>query len=300
MNTADERWWQAQAGEYVLGTLRGAERDVFKKILLADEDIRSIVYAWQARLSPLDTLTTPITPPAHLFPVIMKRIYAQPGNDEFPFDKSHELNRVGDAEPDGDAAHGRDAVRHSGAAPDRGAARDPEPAPVRRRPEWRRAGHRSITGSRTFWKSVAGLATAAAIALSAVLLRAVDQPPAGIQVPDSVSIVQNEQREALWLLTTRTGSRTLQVLALAPPPVGTDQSYELWMVKPDSAGVEAVGPLPLTEGQTSLLMLPADTAVAELFAVSLEPRGGSPEAGPTGPVLFSGRIIDTTRIPPPR
>jgi anti-sigma-K factor RskA len=36
MATPDEQWWDAQAGKYALGTLRGTERDVFEKILEVD------------------------------------------------------------------------------------------------------------------------------------------------------------------------------------------------------------------------------------------------------------------------
>ena len=43
MSTADNQWWLTEAGEYVLGTLRGPERELFEKVLQRDADARALV-----------------------------------------------------------------------------------------------------------------------------------------------------------------------------------------------------------------------------------------------------------------
>jgi anti-sigma-K factor RskA len=42
-----------------------------------------------------------------------------------------------------------------------------------------------------------------------------------------------------------------------------------------------------------------DTLRSATFAVSLEPAGGSPSGAPTGPVLFTGKAVDSLPAPPP-
>lgn len=79
----------------------------------------------------------------------------------------------------------------------------------------------------------------------------------------------------------------------APPQPG--KSYELWAVgagrdKPQSLGViDASFRIPAsTLGKIDPAAL-NDT----LFAVSLEPEGGSPTGQATGPVLFTGKLVAT-------
>jgi anti-sigma-K factor RskA len=78
-----------------------------------------------------------------------------------------------------------------------------------------------------------------------------------------------------------------------PPEVHADKDYELWIL--DGSGVPAsMGLLPQSgDGSLSL----DSKAVAALqtgntLAVSLEPLGGSPEAAPTGPVLFTAALLN--------
>ncbi len=52
------------AGEYVLGTLAGAERAQFEKQLTADASARAEVRYWEKRLTPLGAAIKPVTPRA--------------------------------------------------------------------------------------------------------------------------------------------------------------------------------------------------------------------------------------------
>jgi anti-sigma-K factor RskA len=294
MTTPDEQWWDAQAGEYVLGTLRGRDRDIFKRILITDEEVRKKVSQWQEWLSPLDALTDPVVPPAELLPRILLRIAA-------PQENTADIDLHGDSQDesaDASIPHSAQPSEPRGGTPDT-ASHDPPSdstahtrtdnvvAHPRRSRSWRR--------SNALWKGTAALATAASIALAALLVQSLNQrstpeDPARIEL-STVSVVQNDEREALWLLTTGKGSDQLRIVALAPPPVAAEKSYQLWMVKPDDGGVNSVGLMPVNAGESRSLTLPIATKDAQLFAVSLEPAGGSPEPVPTGPVLFSGSII---------
>lgn len=73
-------------------------------------------------------------------------------------------------------------------------------------------------------------------------------------------------------------------------PVGAetpaDRSLEVWYV-----GAQGPRPLGLVGAQQSQLKLPAGTAPDGVIAVSVEPPGGSPTGQPTGPVVYSGKLL---------
>jgi anti-sigma-K factor RskA len=87
---------------------------------------------------------------------------------------------------------------------------------------------------------------------------------------------------------TRRGELRIRPLGLKAEP---GRSHELWAVRGnaapvslglvDSAGQRGLGALPLAALADPQLVL----------AVSLEPAGGSPTGQPTGPVVFTGKLI---------
>lgn len=262
MATADEQWWVEQAGEYVLGTLRGSERDVFETILKSDEEARQLVGFWQRELSALDAFIEPVDPPGYILPKIMDQIGQRPSRRERSSDKETDENRL---------------ERHNRQNDGGGRSR-------RSRSKTRQ--------SQIFWKRTAGLAMAASVLMASLLVRNVYQLSSPPELKaDFVSVIQSEQQEALWVLTTQSENNSVRAVAMQPPAIDGDQSYQLWMVRTDEGGVASVGLLPLKAGDSRAFILPLSTDDAQLFAVSLEPKGGSPEDVPTGPVVFTGPII---------
>jgi anti-sigma-K factor RskA len=118
-----------------------------------------------------------------------------------------------------------------------------------------------------------------------------------------VAVLQQEPTAPAFLLTVDPQSRTLVVRRVSATPEA-GRSYELWLISsqfptPKSLGV--VGNDEFTQRQ-----IPGNFDVATLraasYAVSLEPSGGSPSGVPTGPVLFTGKIVESvpTAAPAPR
>ena len=118
-----------------------------------------------------------------------------------------------------------------------------------------------------------------------------------------VAVLQQEPTAPAFLLTVDPQSRTLVVRRVSATPEA-GRSYELWLISsqfptPKSLGV--VGNDEFTERP-----IPGNFDVATLrtasYAVSLEPSGGSPSGVPTGPVLFTGKIVESvpTAAPAPR
>lgn len=267
MDTPDEQWWDAQAGEYVLGTLRGAERDVFEKILKVDQEALNRVLFWQEALSPMDENITQIEPPQYIFPKILARIHAQ------------RMQATAAAQTTQDEKADNSSLTGSSESVTNTVAK----ISSRRR--------RSSRSNRA-WKGISLLATAATIAMAAFLVNTLNQPTAPVTTTvDSIALVINEQNESLWVLSANASTGELHIVALNPPAIEADQSYQLWMVKPDDAGVSSVGLLPTTAGQAITMKLPITTDEAQLFAVSLEDLAGSSQPVPTGPVLYTGSIV---------
>ncbi len=66
------------AGEYVLGTLQGRERDQFEQRVMGDFGLQQEVAAWEQRLVPLLDTLEPVIPPAAIWRNIEQRIDPQP------------------------------------------------------------------------------------------------------------------------------------------------------------------------------------------------------------------------------
>ena len=93
--------------------------------------------------------------------------------------------------------------------------------------------------------------------------------------------------EALPALIVRIDMRT----GLAQVrPVGADapagRSLELWYV-----GAGGAKPMGLVGAAPSQVKLPEGAASDGVIAVSVEPPGGSPTGQPTGPVVYTGKLI---------
>lgn len=74
MKYRNEQVREALAAEYALGTLQGAARRRFERLLKDDPGLRRLVAEWQTRLAPLDTAAKPIAPPQRVWRTIQQRI----------------------------------------------------------------------------------------------------------------------------------------------------------------------------------------------------------------------------------
>jgi hypothetical protein len=76
------------------------------------------------------------------------------------------------------------------------------------------------------------------------------------------------------------------------------KSYELWMVSDRLSGPQPLGII----GKDGLAFQPqpgdyeATILNSATYSVSLEPEGGSPSGVPTGPMVYSGKLIQVTPV----
>jgi anti-sigma-K factor RskA len=128
-----------------------------------------------------------------------------------------------------------------------------------------------------------------AVAASAAALMFIFQPAKPPEGQRFVSVLQSEGPGPAFIASVDLAKGTITVRAVeAKVPAG--KSYELWAVgggrdKPQSLGViDASFKVPASKLGGKV----GDT----VFAVSLEPQGGSPTGQPTGPVLFTGKLVE--------
>lgn len=153
-------------------------------------------------------------------------------------------------------------------------------------PRSRRSFWRGLRDDLSFWRGLGMASTALAAILVSVLLARQPEPTAPLT--SYVATLIDEKSQPVAVITGDAERRQLTVKVIAQQAIGADKSLELWAVPkegpPRSLGLIAPGgsiTLPLPEHATP--------RAAPLLAISLEPKGGSPDPkGPTGPILFKG------------
>lgn len=217
------------AAEYVLGTLQGPARRRFDALLGGHPALREAVAQWQARLAPLTTSVTAVTPPERVWQGVESRLFSASAQQEAAL------------------------------------------------PWWKRLA---------LWRTVSGLASAAALAM---FLIAIQAPPA--QAPIVIVLGANPEAAATlnasFVASVSADGRALVLKPLNDLTVTPGRALELWAV-PEQGAPRSLG-LVQAAGATTLLrpQLLRDTAA---FAVSVEPAGGSPTGAPTGPIVSVGKL----------
>jgi anti-sigma-K factor RskA len=241
------------AAEYVLGTLPADERALFVARLGSDPALQEAVRRWQAHLAPLDAAVPAENPPAGVWRAIERIV----SNGRRP----------------GELPAGTAAV--AGGTNVAGEASNV--AQLRRRvAAWRSAA--LITG-----------ALAAGLLGFVVVDRLSVESAAPAQGGRYIAVVDTGGEEPALIAEVDTATGLIRVRSVAAEtPAGS--SLELWHVAeggaPRSLGVLAPG-----EAAQTIQDAVAAGPIEGVLAVSVEPVGGSPSGAPTGPVIYSGRLI---------
>lgn len=258
------------AAEYVLGTLATDERQQAEGLIARDPEFARMVRYWERRLGQLHAMVQPIEPPPETWAGIQARIDGVAPSAEML------LPRPDRAE----------TVRPAG---------DSNVVVLRRR-----LGR---------WQQVAGAFAGIAAVLLAIVVTAAFDPqllPAPLR-PEPIEIVRTVTREVnpgrfvavlqanaaspAFILTVDVANRTATVRRVAAEPQA-GKSYELWLVSDRFAAPRSLGLVGAAEfARPTLASFDPSTISDATYAVSLEPEGGSPTGVPTGPVLFSAKLV---------
>ncbi len=169
------------------------------------------------------------------------------------------------------------------------------------------------------WRGLAIVAAALAAGLAALVVVSQTDPglfpPGGFHIPRLVAqgpaptkptaaapgsklvgVLQQDPTAPAFLLTIDPASRTLMVRRVAAR-ADADHSYQLWLIPPQSSKPESLGVVGASEyTQTALPAdFDAEAMRAATYAVSFEPPGGSKTGAPTGPILFTGKLVESVQ-----
>lgn len=243
------------AGEYVLGVLDADARAQAAARVEREPAFAALVEAWHIHLAPLleELETAPV--PAHVW----ARIEAE-----------------------------LDAARRGPVAA------TPSPAPW-----WRQVW---------LWQATTAAAVAALTVVWITRPLPVAEPPAPPPVviapdptpepapaPDPVArpvtLLAQDDGAPAWLATVDADHGLVQLTPVPAREIAPDRVPELWLI-PEGEAPRSLG---VVSGERAHsvevpVALRHDLIAGATLAISLEPEGGSPEAGPTGPVIAHGAI----------
>ena len=241
------------AADYVLGVLDPAQRAELERRVKSDEALAMAVGAWQMRLEPLLETIAPVTPPQGNIDAVWKAIEEREGRAK---QRSLERGAATGIERDG----GQVILLQ------------------RRVRIWRRA-------------ALAAGALAAAllfyVAVNPLAQNPIIQPSASF-----VAVLQSNDKTAHFIASVDLEQGRMHLLRVGPAPQA-GRAFELWAIGGPDARPRSVGLI--SSGGALPLRLFQNRNKADLqkttLAVSLEPAGGSPSGQPTGPVLFTGKLV---------
>jgi anti-sigma-K factor RskA len=253
------------AASYALGTLRGRPRNRFEAMAREQAPVRAAALIWQARLSSMAELQYSAQPAPAVWTRIDNLVRAEKEN------------------------------RSMQAA--RAAAVPPTFAPPASSPG-------SWLSSLLVWRSAAALGVAATVAALVIGINTREQlgQQLGSQIAalrtqlqatpqiEYVAVLSDDKSAASILVTFDAKNRKLVLQRVGGYTEAGDKSLQLWALPP-AGGPRSLGVL---GGDKVLNFTAAEGDVREVptLAISLEPKGGVPSAGgPTGPVLFTGTLI---------
>lgn len=276
----------ALAAEYALGTLDADERAQVETMMSVDKEFTAMVEAWQQKLGVLNQMVGSVEPR----PEVWDRIKTAIGHSE-----PQAPLLLPDAPPPPLATDVSEAV-----------------APV----DTSNVIQLSTRAKR--WRNVATLTTAMAAALVAMIatqLYAPDRLPDGLRPkvrtqvvevkttvtpPPSgqfVALLQKDSTSPAFILTVDGASKNFTVRRVGATPE-PGKSFELWLVSDKLPGARSLGVIGGNDFTTrpALTAYDTDTVNKATYAVTLEPEGGSPTGVATGPVVFTGKLIEA--VPP--
>lgn len=276
----------ALAAEYAIGTLDADERAQAETMMSVDQDFAAMVEAWQQKLGVLNQMVGSVEPR----PEVWERIKIA----------------IGQTEP-----------QSALVLPD--APQPPIPFDVNELAATVDTSNVTQLSARARrWRNVAAFTTAIAAALVAMIatqILAPDRLPESlrpkvrtqvveVKVPVAppasgqfVALLQGDSRSPAFILTVDGTSKNFTVRRVGATPE-PGKSFELWLVsdklqRPRSLGV--IGGHDFTT-RPALASYDTDTVNKATYAVTIEPEGGSPTGVATGPIVYTGKLIEA--VPP--
>jgi anti-sigma-K factor RskA len=326
----------ALAAEYVLGTLSSDEREHAEALRDIDPGFAESVRLWERRLGELNVMVEAVEPPPAVWEKISAEIgdvappdttsstlaaIGPPGEGRSFITDEAPLPVIGDESSAMPAASTLPDVLSDSITASLAKTLDEPPADLSQTNAERPSGGESsanvvqLTRRVKKWRGVA-IAMQAIAALLAIYVIAEQfypnlmplrgrigeqQTAQGTTQPASrlVAVLQQDPTSPAFLLTVDPQSRTLVVRRVSAKPE-QGRSYELWLVAKGAPAPKSLGLV--GQDEFTQRAIPGIFDLATLrsasYAISLEPAGGSTSGIPTGPILFTGNIVESVPTTP--
>jgi anti-sigma-K factor RskA len=306
------------AAEYALGTLDADERVQVQTMMAVDQDFAAICEAWELRLGVLNQMVGLVEPSPEVWERIKAAIAKPAPIDAEPVGVETSPPIAAPEQPSPPSAEISETAAEPAAETTEPTVQDPPPSPVSVEPETVAVADDSnlvqLSSKVRQWRMVANVMTALAAVLLAMITIQVYRPDllpdalrakprtqtAEAKAPAAqfVALLQKDGASPAFILTVDAGSKTFTVRKVGAE-AEPGKSYELWLVsdkfqQPRSLGVIGGGDFTT---KPVLSSYDADTVSRATYAVSLEPEGGSPTGTATGPIVFTGKLIETVPGP---
>lgn len=278
MNDIDDI--DATAAEYVLGTLANDERGAVAERRGREPALSAAIADWEGRLDPLADTVPSVAPPDGLLEGIFSRIDG----------RSKTVAPVAVMAPAAPAA----AMTEASPSPAVGPAGAQSAEPARAKPTAPAVPGAKVIALRnrmqTWRRRALWLGALAAALVLGLGLREWTRPG---RPKSYVAVLQKDASSTAFLLSVDLDSRsfTIRPVTAQPEP---GKSFELWLVdsKLGAKSLGVVGDQAVTS-RANLSAFDKVTLSGATYAISVEPAGGSPTGAPTGPVVFTGQLIQT-------
>ena len=140
------------------------------------------------------------------------------------------------------------------------------------------------------WRWAAAVLATLSLALLVAAIIARDPPDfSDISI---VAVVRDGEQHPVWAIRLASAAHQIAADTLRDEPAPPGRVYQLWLVVAGRTGSRQIGLLP-PSGRKRIAVSPENarllTGTGELV-VTLEPAGGSPNRGPTGPPVFRGTL----------
>jgi anti-sigma-K factor RskA len=287
--------------------------------MIVDHGFKHLVDAWDRKLAPLHQMVESVEPPADLWDRI--RLAAGVGAARTPDAGEGSAPQSGAADSVAEAVSPAvgPASNEPIAGPESAAAPVVVPEPVADPPREDVAASSNIVPVPA--RKRGGLYNVVVTALAAVLAVVValqayrpELLPEGLRVKptvrvvevrapappvpaQSVAVLQQGTTQPAFILTVHAATRQLTVRRLAAMPE-PNKSYELWLMsdrlpQPRSLGVIEEG---VFTARSVLQDYDSDVVSSATYAVTIEPKGGSPTGVATGPIVYAGKLVESVPV----
>jgi len=156
-----------------------------------------------------------------------------------------------------------------------------------------------VTGKGTgFWQNLGfwQAATALMSVLLAVVVLMPQQKFDSMSVPSYVAVLESDSKVPMMVTMGDQAKRIVSVRIMEMPEVGDDRDIQLWAMRGHNQSPLPVGILHKDNMETQLSFSKPEwqeyVKGAKMFAVSFEPKGGSPSGQPSGKMMYKGACLD--------